>query len=116
MFGNMIRDIWTSTPGLENLLLSGIDGIVIEKKNDTEDDDLIAAEAGNLIKECQRFGQELNSGPLQFFTTRYEHCTVAIQMVTEDYFLLGIVKDPKYMGVVRYQFNLKSYEWYSAIA
>ncbi len=116
MFGNMIRDIWESTPGLENLLLSGVDGIVIEKKHDSDEDDLIAAEAGSLIKECQRFGEEISSGPMQFFSTQYEHCTIAIQMVTEDYFLLGIVKDSKYMGQVRYQFNLKSYEWYSAIA
>ena len=116
MFANLIKEIWTSTPGLKNLLLTGVDGIVIEKQSDSEEDEYIAAEAANLIKECQRFGHELGSGELQFLTSQYENLIIAIQMVTDEYFLLGLVEDAKHLGMVRYRFNLKAYEWYSAIA
>ncbi len=116
MFHELVKEVWESTPGLENALLSGVDGIVLAKCLEREQDDFIAAEAANLVKECQRFGGEIGSGPLLNLCTQYEDVAVIIQMVTEDYFLLGVVKDPKYFGEIRYRFALKSYEWYSAIA
>ncbi len=116
MFANLINEIWTTTPGLKNLLLTGVDGIVIEKQREEEEDEFLAAEAANLVKECQRFGDELGSGSLQFLTSQYENLVLAIQLVTEDYFLLGLLEDARHLGEVRYRFNLKSYEWYSAIA
>ena len=116
MFANLIMEIWKDTPGLTNLLLTGVDGIVIEKKNEIEEDEYVAAEAANLIKECQRFGTEMGSGGLQFLTSQFENKILAIQMVTDEYFLLGLLEDAKHLGRIRYSFNLKSYEWYSAIA
>lgn len=116
MFGNLIKEIWTTAPGLKNLLLTGVDGIVIEKKHDSDEDELIAAEAANLIKESQRFGNELASGNLRFLVSQYEDLTLVIQMVTDEYFLLALLEDPKYLGQVRYRLNVKSFEWYSAIA
>lgn len=116
MFHNLIKEIWTTTSGLENVLLSGIDGIVISRHHESENDDFLVAEAANLIKESQRFGTELGSGSLMSLFTHYEDLIITIQMVTEDYFLLGILKDPKYLGMVRYRFTLVAYEWYSAIA
>ena len=116
MFGNLIKEIWDTTPGLKNLLLTGVDGIVIEKHHEDEEDEFIAAEAANLVKESQRFGSELGSGSLKFLTSQYDGLVVAIQMVTAEYFLLGLMEDPKFLGMVRYRFSLKSYEWYSAIA
>jgi len=104
MFHNLIKEIWGTTPGLKNLLLTGVDGIVIEKHHESEYDEFLGAEAANLVKESQRFGTELGSGPL------------TIQMVTQEYFLLGILENASHLGIVRYRFNLKSYEWYSAIA
>jgi predicted regulator of Ras-like GTPase activity (Roadblock/LC7/MglB family) len=116
MFANLIKEIWTAAPGLKNLLLTGVDGIVIERQHDREEDEYLAAEAANLIKECQRFGDELSSGPLRFLTSQYDDLILVIQMVTDEYFLLGLLEDPKHLGRVRYCFSLKSNEWYSAIA
>jgi len=116
MFANLIKEIWSTTPGLKNLLLTGVDGIVIERRNDREEDEFLAAEAANLIKECQRFGDELGSGPLGFLTSQYDDLILVIQMVTDEYFLLGLVEDVKHLGRVRYSFSVKSNEWYSAIA
>ena len=116
MFHNLIKEIWGTTPGLRNLLLTGIDGIVIEKHQESEADEFLAAEAANLIKESQRFGAELGSGPLTFLSSHYEDMTLAIQMVTSEYFLLGILEDARHLGIVRYRFNLKAHEWYSVIA
>ena len=116
MFHSLIKEIWASSPGLENLLLSGIDGIVVSRHHDNETDDFLAAEAANLIKEGQRFGKELESGPLQSLSTHFEDRLILIQMISSDYFILGVLSDPKFLGVVRYRFSLKSYEWYSAIA
>jgi len=116
MFHDLLKEVWETTPGLTNVLLSGIDGIVVAKQRESEQDDFLAAEAANLIKECQRFGGEIKSGPLLSLNAHYEDQAVVIQMVTSEYFLLGIVKDAKRFGEVRFRFAQKSYEWYSAIA
>ena len=116
MFQSLIDEIWDTTPGLENVLLSGIDGIVIARRHERESDEFLAAEAANLIKESQRFGEELSAGSLLNLYTQFENLIVIIQMVTDEYFMLGILKDPKNLGLVRYRFNLMSYEWYSTIA
>ena len=116
MFHSLIKEIWAAAPGLENLLLSGVDGIVVSRYHENEQDEFLAAEAANLIKEAQRLGGEIGSGGLTSLSTHYEDRIIVIQMVTDDYFLLGILRDPQYLGQVRYRFALKSYEWYSAIA
>ena len=116
MFNNLIKQVWSQVSGLDNLLLAGTDGIVVSKHHERDEDDFLAAEAANLIKEGIRFGQELGSGNMRSLTAYFDERVVLIQMVTEEYFILGIVNDPKYLGMVKYRFNLKSYEWYSAIA
>lgn len=116
MFHNLIKEIWTAAPGLDNLLLSGIDGIIVAKHLDLDEDDFLAAEAANLVKEGLRFGREMETGELFNMTTYYEKKVVMIQMVTEEYFLLGILDEPKYLGKIRYKFKLKAHEWYSVIA
>ncbi len=116
MFHSLIKEVWNSAPGLVNLMLSGVDGIVVSKHHDSDEDDFLAAEAANLIKESIRFGKELDSGNLLNISTHYEDKIVVIQMVTPEYFLLGILDDPKFLSLVKYRFTLKSYEWYSVIA
>lgn len=116
MFHSLIKEIWSTTPGLENVLLSGIDGIVIARHHESDKDDIVAAEAASLIKDVQRFGEEMDAGPLKSLTAQYEDTMIAIQMVTSEYLLLGVLSDPQYLGLVQYRFTLKSYEWYSAIA
>ena len=52
MFHSLIKEIWASTPGLQNLLLSGVDGIVVSRYHENETDDFLAAEAANLPADC----------------------------------------------------------------
>ncbi len=116
MFHSLIKEVWSSSPGLVNLLLAGVDGIVVAQHHETDLDDFVAAEAANLIKDTQRFGQELGAGELRGLTTHFNDSVLVIQMVTDDYFLVGTLKDARHLSRVKYRFNLKSYEWYSAIA
>ena len=116
MFHSLIKEVWSSSPGLENLLLAGVDGIVVAQHHQTDEDDFIAAEAANLIKESQRFGGELGAGALRGLTTHFDQSILVIQMVTDEYFLVGTLADARHLSRIRYRFNVKSYEWYSAIA
>ena len=116
MFHNLIKEIWNTAPGLENVMLSGVDGIVIARHHESEQDDFIAAESANLVKESQRFGLEMGSDALVGLCTYYEGLAILIQMVTPEYFLVGLVKEVRHLGRIRYRFLLKSHEWYSAIA
>ena len=116
MFEDLIKEIWTKVGGLENLMLTGIDGMVVARHHQADEDDYLAAEAANLIKESTRFGNELDSGRLLSMCSQYEERTIVIQMITEEYFLLGVMNSPKNLGYFRYLLTLKSYEWYSAIA
>lgn len=97
-------------------MLAGIDGIIIARHHESEQDDFIVVEAASLVKEALRLGSELRSRDLVSICTYYQDLAVIIQMVTEDYFLVGIVKEAKHLGQIRYRFTLKSNEWYSAIA
>jgi predicted regulator of Ras-like GTPase activity (Roadblock/LC7/MglB family) len=116
MFDELIQQIWESTHGLENVLLSGIDGIVIAKHHESEEDEFLAAESASLIKEAHRLGEELHTGRLINLMTHYEDRVIIIQTVTSEYYLIGILSDPKRIGQARYRFTLKANEWYSSIA
>ena len=116
MFSNLIKQVWSQVSGLDNLLLVGTDGIVVSKHLERDEDDFLAAEAANLVKEGVRFGGELGTGSMRSLAAYFDNQIVLIQMVTDEYFLVGILGDPKFMGQIRYQLMLKSYEWFSAIA
>lgn len=116
MFHNLIKDIWQTTPGLDNVMLAGVDGIVIARHHESDTDDFIAAEAAALTKDSQKFGDELDSGTLNCLCLYYDDSAILIQMVTEEYFLIGVIKDVKFLGPIRYRLSLKAHEWYSAIA
>ena len=116
VFDKLINEIDENSSGVENLLLAGVDGIVVARKTELEMDDYLVAEAANLIKEAQRFGEELGSTDLVNLTTHYQDQIILIQMVSIEYFLLAILKDSRSLGKLRYRMSLKSHEWYSAIA
>lgn len=116
MFHSLIKEIWTTTPGLENVMLAGTDGIIIARHHENEQDDFVAVEAASLVKEAHRFGAEMKGDNLVSICTYFQNLSVLIQMVTEDYFLVGIIKELKFLGQIRYRFTVKSNEWYSAIA
>ncbi len=116
MFSNLIKQIWSQVSGVENLLLTGIDGIVVSKHHDHDEDDFLAAEVANLVKEGMRFGNELGSGGMRTLAAYFDERIILVQMINDEYFLVCILVDPKHLGSVRYQLMLKSYEWFSAIA
>lgn len=116
MFEELIKAVWAYSDDWENILLAGTDGIVISRKLELEEDDFIAAEASGMVKETLVFGKELNSGPLKTIVAQYKSNHMLIQMITDEYFLIGLLKTDKQIGRAKYGFLLKAYEWYSAIA
>ena len=116
MYHKLVDEIWDAVPGMVNVMFSGTDGIIISRKVELDEDEYIIAEAASLIKEGQRFGKELDSGGLRNMVSQYEEMTIVIQMITHEYFLMGLIKDQNLLGRLRYRLTMKSYEWYELIA
>lgn len=116
MFQEKIRAISQSVPDAENVILAGMDGIIVARYRATKNDDSTTVEAAELIRECTRFGSELGSGDLQHLVFSFDDKTVVIQMINEDYFFVGIINNTQYIGKLKYQLKLKSYECYPMVS
>lgn len=116
MFHEMIGDIANRMQGIQNVIVAATDGIVVSKLAQRDEDELMVVEASSLVRECQRFGSELASGELHNLVFAYGQKTVVIQMISDEYFLMGICSRRDWAGKLKYLLKVKSYECYSIIA
>jgi len=116
MFKNIIDEIAQGIPGIDNILVGGIDGIIVAKMRHDELDELLVVEAAGLVKEAMRFGSEMQSGNLGCLVYEFEGKYIVIQMISDTYFLIGRIGDTKYLGKLKYHLRLKSYDCYTLVA
>lgn len=115
MFQAIIESIGSDIPTVENVILAATDGIVVARRKRLPGDDVVTVEAANLVRECLQFSSELKAGPLEHMVFHFKDRILAVQMVNEEYFLLGLATEPRRLGKLKYQLKLKAYECYSAI-
>ncbi|MCB1049856.1 MAG: hypothetical protein H6510_03795 [Acidobacteria bacterium] len=112
MFREILVEISDRVPGIENVFLAGTDGIVVAKLKEGPMDELLIVEATTLLNECNRLGTELGSGAINQFTFCFRDRHLVLQMVNEEYFLLGTHTDPTEIGKLKYLLKIKSLECY----
>lgn len=115
MFLEIIDDVANRVEGLRNVILAGTDGITVSKLVSRDEDELMVVEAAGLVKECQRFGREMAAGEVRELVFSFSQQTLVLQMVSDDYFLLGICSSKQRVGKLRYLLKVKSYECHTVI-
>ncbi len=115
MFHEIIDDIANRMQGVQNIIIAATDGIMVSKLAQRDEDELMVVEAASLIKECQRFGSELESGELRNLVFTYKQRSVVIQLISEDYFLMGICSKLNWTAKLKYLLKVKSYDCYRMI-
>ncbi|MCB1042125.1 MAG: roadblock/LC7 domain-containing protein [Acidobacteria bacterium] len=115
MFHELISDVANRMKGLQNVILAATDGITVSKLAQRDEDELMVVEAANLVRDCHRFGAELESGELKHLVFAYGEKTVVIQMVNDEYFLMGICSKENWTGKLKYLLRVKSLECHNII-
>lgn len=110
MFHEMVAEIGARVPGITNVFLAGTDGIVVNKLNEGDQDELLIVEATTLLNECNRMGGELGSGPLQSFSFSFAGFHLVLQRINEEYFLLGVLNHIRFSGKLRFLLKVKACE------
>ncbi len=109
LFKDVIEHIVQTVEGAVSALIVGVDGIVIDRAYREETDrvnlnyELVAAEYTSLLKTALRTAEDVEIGHLQEMTVFTEEFDFVIKMITEEYFLMFIMKPAGNFGRARYE-------------
>lgn len=109
LFKDVIEHIVQTVEGAVSALIVGVDGIVIDRACREETDrvnlnyELVAAEYTSLLKTALRTAEDVEIGHLQEMTVFTEEFDFVIKMITEEYFLMFIMKPSGNFGRARYE-------------
>lgn len=90
MFDQLIRSITEETPGGIGAILMGYDGIAIADyfvPGEVLDQQMVAIEYANVLKEIRNAATVLNTGDLEEVSIRTGRYCFILRAVTEEYFL-----------------------------
>jgi predicted regulator of Ras-like GTPase activity (Roadblock/LC7/MglB family) len=107
MFKKMLESIVERTEGSLGALIMGTDGIAVEKvfgKDGLESNlDVAAAEFTTLVRSAQRSGSDTGLGNLKELVLSLEQSTLAIRVLSRDYFGVRAIKPEGNLGRGRYE-------------
>ena len=105
MFGEILREIVTGTPGAVGAVLMGYDGIAIDqhfREYEGEDLSLIAIEYANVLKDIRKTAEILDLGAMEKVSVKTGRLIVVLHTVGDEYFVaLTLLRDGNY-GKGRY--------------
>jgi predicted regulator of Ras-like GTPase activity (Roadblock/LC7/MglB family) len=105
MFGEILQEIVTGTPGAIGAVLMGYDGIAIDqhfRSHEGEELSLVAVEYANVLKEIRKTAEILNTGHMEEVSVKTERLLVILRTLGDEYFVaLTLERDGNY-GKGRY--------------
>jgi predicted regulator of Ras-like GTPase activity (Roadblock/LC7/MglB family) len=107
MFKQMLEAIVERTEGSLGALIMGTDGIAVEKvfgqAGQDANLDVAAAEFTSLVRSAQRSGQDTGLGGLRELVISLEYSTLAIRVLSRDYFVVLAIRPDGNLGRGRYE-------------
>ena len=105
MFKEILRDIANRIEGTKGVVLSGLDGITIEKHVVDGDINLDAfsAEYMSLLKKSISANEELGTGQVSEFTLMTDKMIAIIRAITHEYYLIFALTPTGNFGQARFQ-------------
>jgi len=111
MFAETLKDIATKLEDADAILLMGLDGLPIEKivTNDALNIELLIAEFTTILRNTMQTSKEVQAGNLQEFLILADHMTLLLKAITEEYFLLMILRPDANLGRARFELKKAKY-------
>ncbi len=107
MFKNTLQEIADRTEGCLDVLIIGLDGIIVErvrqKKAEFANFDIIIAEYTSLIRKTKQIGNDTELGGLSEMTISNGNAVFVLRLVSEDYFLTLVLASDGNFGRGRYE-------------
>ena len=111
MFAGILREIANRLDDVECVLLMGTDGLAIEKvvKNESLNVELLTAEFTTILRNTSQTSAEVEAGALEEFILLTDRFIVSLKAITEEYFLMVILKQGANIGRARYELKKAKY-------
>lgn len=104
MFKTVLDGIHKRVDGALAVSLIGLDGIAIEKINDSGVPlDVLGAEFGGFIKSIRLSNTELNTGEVEQFSLVTEKYITFLSAITPEYFVLLVMRPDGNYGRARFE-------------
>jgi predicted regulator of Ras-like GTPase activity (Roadblock/LC7/MglB family) len=95
----------------ECILLMGTDGLPIEKvvKSESLNIELLIAEFTTILRNTAQTATEVNAGALEEFILLTDRVIVLLKAITQEYFLMMILKGNANIGRARFELKKAKY-------
>lgn len=108
IFRDIIQAMLQKVEGTLSVLIVGVDGIIIDRSDSEDIDDglnleLVAAEYTSLLKTALRTAEDVEIGQLQELTVFTAHYHFVIKMITDEYYIMFIMRPGGNFGRARYE-------------
>ena len=109
IFKEVIDGMLQKVDGSLAVLIVGVDGITIDRAEHPENEavglnfDLLAAEYTSLLKTALRTAEDVDVGLLQEMTVFTEQYQFVVKMITDEYYLMFVLKPEGNFGRARYE-------------
>jgi predicted regulator of Ras-like GTPase activity (Roadblock/LC7/MglB family) len=107
MLDDVVQEMARRAPGFRGAAVVGMDGVPLVRLGTPggPDLDLCAAEYSALLRKLQSMASHAAGGGLRGVLTLLDGCTVLVERVTDDYFLLLAVAPDEPIGRGRYELH-----------
>jgi predicted regulator of Ras-like GTPase activity (Roadblock/LC7/MglB family) len=111
MFANLLDSLINKVEGAIGAIVMGMDGISIEKRHSDNGRNIeaLAAEYTPLLKASSATTQEMTLGSLDELIVSAGTRTIAVRMITAEYFLLVLLNKDGNIGRARFELRKAKY-------
>jgi predicted regulator of Ras-like GTPase activity (Roadblock/LC7/MglB family) len=111
MFQLILKEMANRLDDAECILLMGTDGLPIEKvvKSESLNIELLIAEFTTILRNTAQTASEVNAGELEEFILLTDRVIVVLKAITQEYFLMMILKGNANIGRARFELKKAKY-------
>jgi predicted regulator of Ras-like GTPase activity (Roadblock/LC7/MglB family) len=111
MFQVILKEMANRMDDAECILLMGTDGLPIEKvvKSESLNIELLIAEFTTILRNTAQTATEVNAGALEEFILLTDRVIVLLKAITQEYFLMMILKGNANIGRARFELKKAKY-------
>lgn len=111
MFEQILRDIASKIEDAQCILVSGVDGIPIEKviQDSGVNIDMLLAEFTTILRNTTQTAEEVNAGQLEEILILSNRMVLMMKAITPEYFLMMVLPENCNLGRARFELKKAKY-------
>jgi predicted regulator of Ras-like GTPase activity (Roadblock/LC7/MglB family) len=102
MFESLFTSLHAKKLELENVLIVGRDGLIIERMHRLESDELMTAECTSFFTDTDRLSREMDLGTTETLDLKYENKSFSLVRINEEYLVIGVYNSGAISGQIQF--------------